>query len=187
MEDIEVIRRVKAGETQVFSLLVKKYHCRLLSFIHGLMADPAVVEDLGQDVFLSVYKSIESFDEKRGTPFSAWLFIIARNRCLSELRKRRAGREIALDRAPDLHDEAAGADDRLAGKERILALEQAMEQVPEPFRSTLLRSLSGIPRGEIAGSDGVSPGTVKSRLFRAREKIRAIIIKFMKEKSDEKV
>ncbi len=63
MEDFEIIKRVKAGETDAFSLLVEKYHRMLLSFIQGLMADPAIVEDIGQDVFLSAYKSIESFDD----------------------------------------------------------------------------------------------------------------------------
>lgn len=84
MEDIDVVRRVRDGETEAFSVLIEKYHRRLLNFIYTFIGDEAAVEDVGQEVFLSVYKSLGNFDEKRGVPFSAWLFIIARNRCISD-------------------------------------------------------------------------------------------------------
>ena len=87
LNDIEVIKRIKSGEIDAFSLLVEKYHRRLLIFIHRLVGDKSIVEDVGQEVFLNVYKSLDNFDEQAGVPFSAWLFIAARNRALSELRK----------------------------------------------------------------------------------------------------
>jgi RNA polymerase sigma-70 factor (ECF subfamily) len=86
VRDIDAISKIRAGDTEAFSALVEKYHRRLLNFIYTLTGDEAAVEDIGQEVFLSVYKSLDRFDEKRGVPFSAWLFIIARNRCISELR-----------------------------------------------------------------------------------------------------
>ncbi len=73
MDDTEILKRVQAGDTESFSLIVQKYHKQLLNFIFRLMRDEQIVEDLGQDVFVSVYKSIRAFDVQRGIPFSAWL------------------------------------------------------------------------------------------------------------------
>ncbi|NLT67024.1 MAG: sigma-70 family RNA polymerase sigma factor [Acidobacteria bacterium] len=88
MDDFDVINRVQAGDVEAFSILVEKYHRHLLNFIFRLTGDEQLVEDIGQDVFLRVYKSIRKFDIERGVPFSAWLFITARNRCISEFRRR---------------------------------------------------------------------------------------------------
>ena len=88
MDDTEIIKNVQAGNNESFSIIVERYHRHLLNFIYRLLGDPQVVEDIGQEVFLSVYKSIRNFDVNRGIPFSAWLFITARNRCISELRKK---------------------------------------------------------------------------------------------------
>src|SRR5271157_4188729 len=88
LDDIEAVKRVQAGNSESFSFLVQKYHKHLLNFIYRLMGDERMVEDIGQEVFLSVYKSIRTFNTRRGVPFSAWLFITARNRCISELRKK---------------------------------------------------------------------------------------------------
>lgn len=99
VEDFDIIKRVQNGDVESFSLLVEKYHKRLLNFIHRLVADERIVEDIGQEVFVSVYKSIVNYDLQRGTPFSAWLFIIARNRCISELRKNRDRSFVSIDEA----------------------------------------------------------------------------------------
>jgi RNA polymerase sigma-70 factor (ECF subfamily) len=95
LEDIEVIRRVKSGDREAFSIFVEKYHRHLLNFIFRLIADEGIVEDIGQEVFLSIYKSLKDFDEDRGTPFSAWLFVIARNRCIAELRRKNSNKGSA--------------------------------------------------------------------------------------------
>jgi RNA polymerase sigma-70 factor, ECF subfamily len=71
VDDIDIVQRVQAGDSESFSLLVEKYHTHLLNFIYRLTGDEKAVEDLGQDVFLSVYRSIRNFDVKRGTPFSS--------------------------------------------------------------------------------------------------------------------
>ncbi len=97
VEDIEVVRRIKNGDIEAFSILVEKYHNHLLNFIYRLTGDVDIVEDIGQEVFLSVYKSLRNFDDNRGTPFSAWLFITSRNRCISEMRKKGNRKFIPLD------------------------------------------------------------------------------------------
>ena len=69
-------------------MLVERYHRNLLTFIFRIVRDWHLAEDIGQEVFLDVYKELPSFDPGRGSPFPAWLFIVARNRSISELRRR---------------------------------------------------------------------------------------------------
>ena len=175
MEDSDIIKKVKGGDVEAFSLLVEKYHRRLLSFIFRLTGDEAGVEDIGQEVFLSVYKSLKGFDEDRGTPFSSWLFITARNRCISELRRRQGRERISIEDLPSITSGDETVERALFLKERRQALQSALCRLSEPYRSTLLRSLSGDSIDEIAVGQRLSPGTIKSRLFRAKEKLRLLL------------
>jgi len=175
VDDNDIIRRVQAGDGEAFSLLVEKYHRHLLNFIFRILREESSVEDIGQEVFLSVYKSLETFDERRGTPFSAWLFISARNRCVSELRKRRDKANMPIDEVPGLRDRSKTAEEMLIEREREHLLAASLEQLEEPYRGSLLLSLRGDSIEEIAARQQISVGTVKSRLFRAREKIRQFL------------
>jgi RNA polymerase sigma-70 factor (ECF subfamily) len=83
MDDNPIIRRIQNGDLDAFAALVRKYHRDLLRFIHRLVRDPHLAEDIGQDVFLDVYQSLARFNPERETPFVAWLYIVARNRCVS--------------------------------------------------------------------------------------------------------
>ncbi len=178
MEDVDVIRMVKGGDVEAFSMLVEKYHRHLLHFVFTLVGDSKIVEDIGQEVFLSVYKSLKDFDETRGTPFSAWLFIAARNRCVSELRIRGGKEHRFLDDTDDLIAEGQTAEEAVLVAEKMKALKQSLRRLPEPYRTTLFRSLNGDSIQEIALRQGVSAGTVKSRLFRAKERMRLLIRDF---------
>lgn len=175
LDDIDIIKRIKAGDPESFSLLVEKYHKHLLNFIHRLVRDERIVEDLGQEVFLSVYKSLSAFDEERGTPFSAWLFMSARNRCISELRKNQKRINISLDDAGPVAAHEKSAEEAMAGEERRQAILTSLGRLPEPYKSVILQSLQGDSLEEIALKSGTSIGTVKSRLFRAREKMRVFL------------
>ena len=175
MEDNQIIKRIKGGDIDAFAILVEKYHERLLSFILRLVRDKQLVEDIGQEVFLDIYKSLQGFDEDRGTPFSAWLFIAARNRCLSELRKRKAPVAVSLEEIGDLAADGLAAEALLIEHERQEAFRISLEGLARPFREPLLMSLRGFTLREIAGACGLSPGTVKSRLFRAKERMKLLI------------
>lgn len=172
MDDIDIVQQVQAGNSESFSLLVEKYHHHLLNFIYSLTNDEKTVEDLGQEVFLNVYRSIKNFDIQRGTPFSAWLYMSARNRCISEIRKKRDKMTIQIDDVPDLPDSRNSAEDILIDRERKSILVSSLVLLEEPFRSTMLLSLKGDSLKKIALYQQVSVGTVKSRLFRAREWIK---------------
>lgn len=174
MDDIEIVKSVQAGDIESFSFLVDKYHRHLLNFIYRLVGDEQIVEDIGQDVFLSVYKSIRAFDIQRGVPFSAWLFITARNRCISELR-RKSWSTVSIEDAAELSARQRTPEQAASEEERLLAIQTALEQLPEPYKQTILQSLQGDSLEEIALNNRVSIGTVKSRLFRAREKMRLLL------------
>jgi RNA polymerase sigma-70 factor (ECF subfamily) len=174
VDDIEIVKSVQAGNSEAFSLLVDKYHRHLLNFIYRLMDDGQIVEDIGQEVFLSVYKSIRSFSIQRGVPFSAWLFITARNRCISELRRKKQS-SVSMESTVDLPAREKTPEQAASDEERILAIHAALEQLPEPYRHTVLQSLRGDSPEEIARTNRISPGTVKSRLSRAREKMRLLL------------
>jgi RNA polymerase sigma-70 factor (ECF subfamily) len=85
MNDNTIIRLIQDGKIDAYARLVQKYHKNLLSFIYRLVRDPNITEDIGQEVFLSAYKSLAGFNTEKGTPFSAWLFVIARNKCVNYL------------------------------------------------------------------------------------------------------
>lgn len=179
MNDNVIIRLIQGGDVDAFAQLVHKYHKNLLSFIFRLVRDPHLSEDIGQEVFLDIYKSLPIFDPEMGTPFSAWLYISARNRCISELRKRGRSESVPLE---DYHITVGpkdSAEEALISREGRQALAFSLEQLPEPFRTTIVKSLQGASMNEIASHCGISPATVKSRLFRAKEKLKLLMKEYV--------
>jgi RNA polymerase sigma-70 factor (ECF subfamily) len=175
MNDNVIIRRIQGGDVDAFAQLVQKYHKNLLSFIYRFVRDPHLTEDIGQEVFLDVYKSLSRFDPEMGTPFSAWLYISARNRCISELRKRERGENVPLEEYHSVTGAGDSAEALLISQEGRKALADSLEQLPEPFRTTMLRSLQGASLNDIASQSGILPATVKTRLFRAKEKLKQLM------------
>ncbi|HEX9080070.1 MAG TPA: sigma-70 family RNA polymerase sigma factor [Desulfuromonadaceae bacterium] len=175
MDDLTIIKRVQDGDVDAYALLVRKHHRNLLAFIFRIVGDAHLAEDIGQEVFLNVYRELPRFDPGRGTPFAAWLYIAARNRCISELR--RHGRTEPLS-AACLDGIAGGgetAEAALIRREEMEALRATLRELPEPFRTTILMSLNGATLEEIAQQCGVARATVKTRLFRAREKLMLVL------------
>lgn len=187
VDDNDIVKLVQSGDSESFSLLVEKYHRRLLNFIYRLLADERIVEDIGQEVFVSVYKSIMNYDLQRNTPFSAWLFIIARNRCISELRKTRNRSFVSIDNTDDIADQHRSPEEKAAAQEQLQAIQSALEQLPEPYQSAIIHSLRGDSLEKIALETGISVGTVKSRLFRAKEKMRSLLSGHFGGKSYERI
>lgn len=175
MEDEDVIRKVKAGDREAFSLLVEKYHRPLLNFIYHLLGNPSAVEDVGQEVFLSAYQSLGRFELERGTPFSAWLFTIARNRVYDELRKRRPF--LPLENIFHLSAKEAGPEEILLAKERTAALKECLAILPENHRRALMDHLEGLTSTDLARGSRLPEGTVKARLFRAKQMLRVLLKK----------
>ncbi len=166
---------MRAGDRESFSLLVEKYHRPLLNFIYHLLGNPSGVEDVGQEVFLSAYRSLGRFELERGTPFSAWLFTIARNRVYDELRKRRP--LFPLEDFFHLSGKEAGPEESLLAKERMAALRESLNVLPENHRRALMDHLEGFTSADLARRDNLPEGTVKARLFRAKQMLRVLLKK----------
>jgi len=187
VDDRQVIKRVQNGDTEAFAILVDRYHRNLLNFIYRLVGDESVVEDLGQDVFINIFRKLPEFDIDRGVPLAAWLFIAARNRCASHLRVSGQRRFVDLDAIAELSSNDQSAEDALLARERHEALLKSLEMLPEPFKTTLLQSLDGNSTEEIALAQGLPAGTVKSRLFRAKERVGTILGKMRKGEIRERI
>jgi RNA polymerase sigma-70 factor (ECF subfamily) len=175
MDDQNIIKRVLNGEVDAYARLVQRHHRNLLAFIFRLVGDAHLAEDIGQEVFLKAYKELPNFDVDRGTPFAAWLFIIARNQCISELRTRGRSETVADDFFRHLAAGGDNAETALIRREELQALQATLQELPEPFRTTIIMSLKGETLEEIARRCGVPRATVKTRLFRAREKIALLL------------
>ena len=170
MEDRDIIKQVKNGDIEQFRCIVEKYHRPLLSFIYTLTRSRSWSEDIGQMVFLAFFKNLDSFDEDQGPPLSAWLFVTARNMSINALRKESpltfTGNPGQLDCISSEHDPA----EALIRKNNKELLDDCLSMLEEPYRTTLIESLKGSSIAEIAAKEQVLPGTVKSRLYRAKEK-----------------
>jgi RNA polymerase sigma-70 factor (ECF subfamily) len=175
MDDNAIIRRIQNGDADAFAGLVRKYHRNLLAFIYGIVEDGHLTEDIGQEVFLDVYKSLPHFDPDRGTPFLAWLYTVARNRCISELRNRRRTEIVPIEEFHHITAAEDTAEMKLLGREAHQVLISSLKQLPEPFRTTLIMSLRGDSLDAIAHHCGIPHATVKTRLFRAREKVKLLL------------
>lgn len=167
-DDQHVIGRVLGGDTEAFRLLVERHGGQLLAFIRDLVPRSGEWEDVAQEVFLAAYVHLGSYDPRRAA-FATWLLTIARHKCLNVLKRHRPlvpGElpEQADPRTPD----AAAADAELYRR-----LDDALAGLPVEQRTAfVLAEIQGLSLEEVARVEGVPLGTVKSRLCRAREKLR---------------
>lgn len=167
-EDIDIVRRVVAGEVQAFRLLVERHQRAVFRMVAGFLADAHRREDAAQEAFLRAYRRLATFDPARGQ-FSTWLLTIARNVCRNALSSRAP---LAVANPPDVADPRTPYDD-LAQKEFLAELDRALAALPERQKAAfVLAELVGLPHDEIARIEGVRPGTVRSRLSRAKRKLR---------------
>lgn len=174
--DEALVAALRGGELAAFDVLYQRYAARLFGYVRRMVDDDATAEDLLQDVILSVLQP-GGFDETRGR-FGAWLFAVARNRCL-DLR-RAAARGAA--RAPLL---AASVDREHAPDERRRnAVRTAVASLPEAQQQLLLlKQIGGLTYREIAEVHGIPEGTVKSRLHAAVEAFRQALARIGEETS----
>lgn len=180
--DIELlIERARGGDTRAFEDLARREERALYRHALRIVGTTADAEDVVQDALFSAWRSIASF---QGLSFRAWLFRIATNRALDQLRSRKRRPELPLEPPEDddvtwAEPAAPGPDlSQLAGDREALALvEAALGSLPAEQRTALLlRDVEGFPYEEIAVITSVEIGTVKSRIHRGRLAVRNALI-----------
>ncbi len=176
--DMTIINRVKGGDINSYEHLICKYQGPLFVMIVNMVKSPETAEDIAQDVFFTAYRHLETFDPDLGR-FSTWLFQIARNRCRNELKKKREKGLPDLENHPSGHD--PGAD--LMKKEMVKALDRALDQLPFKLKTVfILSEIQGLSLAEISEIEKRPVGTIKSRLSRAKEKLRTPMSAYARKK-----
>jgi RNA polymerase sigma-70 factor (ECF subfamily) len=164
MDDEEAIERVLAGDINCFGALVDKYQNKVLGMIYNMTRDRHLSEDLGQDVFLDAYRSLARFDSARSR-FSTWLYRIAQNKAINALRKRKP---LPFAQLPERAIEATGLA-KFAAEELHVEFDRILNQLPVRQRAAFVWSeIQELSYKQIAEIEGVSVGTIKSRISRAR-------------------
>jgi len=171
-DDLRLVERVRAGDTEAFGSLVKRYSKRALSVAYRVLEHPEDAEDLVQDTFLVALEKIDTFRADRA--FAPWLFRILINRGLNARKARSVRRtsEIPAD-TPALGGTPEKMTERAELRERVAA---ALAEMAEPRRTIVkLFELEGYSGPEIAEMLGLATGTIRWHLFHARSTLREIL------------
>jgi RNA polymerase sigma-70 factor, ECF subfamily len=176
--DQQLVQRVQKGDKTAFDLLVRKYQHRVLKLVSRFVNDAAEAEDVAQEAFLKAYRALPAF--RGDSAFYTWLYRIAINTAKNTLvSNRRRPVDFDLDlQDPEQHDRQSLLKDSDTPEGVLLTdeirgvVERALEQLPEDLRTAIvLRELEGLSYEEIAEAMDCPVGTVRSRIFRAREAI----------------
>jgi RNA polymerase sigma-70 factor (ECF subfamily) len=179
--DRQLVERARLGDKRAFELLVEKYHRRLLRLLSRMVRDQDEVDDIAQETFIKAYRALPNF--RGDSAFYTWLYRIGVNTAKNYL----ATRKKAM---PTISDQSMGDDDEpderlvaqdistpetvMMSKQVAMAVNQVVEALPEELRTAItLREMEGLSYEEIAEMMGCPIGTVRSRIFRAREAIAA--------------
>lgn len=170
-DDLDAIRRVLADDVESFRRLVERYQRPLLTLIRNLTPRNTDYEGIAQEVFLAAFRHLASYDPARSA-FSTWLFTIAHNRCRNELARRRP---VVVTELPDVVDPRS-PDQAASEAELFRQLSAALDALPFEQRSAfVLTQLQGLSYEDVGQIEGIGVGTVKSRIARAREKLRLLL------------
>ena len=188
-EEAALVEELRAGSEEAFAWLIARYHQPIYSLLARTVYDRADAADLTQEVFVKVFRGVRQFHGE--SSLRTWIYRIALREASNQRRwwARHKQQEVAIDQ--DFSEGEAGQSVRLRDRlvdpaespfdavvhaENQSRVEAALKQVPEPFRTTLiLRDIEGFVYEEVAEIQGVSLGTVKSRLVRGRACLKALL------------
>jgi RNA polymerase sigma-70 factor, ECF subfamily len=186
--DAEVMLRVKAGDDSAFDFLVQKYRRPIINFMYRMAHNTAAAEDLAQEVFLRVYRSRSSYEAS--AKFTTWLYRIATNLGMNYARDTRHERPeniMNLDepdeetgQSPDLADKTPSVEEEIMRRERLKAIRQKVEALPERQKmAVLMHKYQQMDYRQIADVLKLSESATKSLLFRAYETLRTELKEFV--------
>jgi len=176
MSDEEVVARVRAGDVASFEHLMRRHNPRVYRAVRSVLRNDGEAEDVMQDAFVRAYEHLDEFEGR--ARFSTWLTRIAVHEALA--RVRRGKRLVPLDAYEEQPVMATGPEvgpeQRFSDVEMRSVLESAVANLPEDFRTVfVLRAVEGMSGAETAECLGISEETVKTRLHRARGRLRRVL------------
>ncbi len=176
IEDLEIIDAVIKGDREAYAALVREYQTRVRGLCLSILLNAAEADDAAQDVFVKALSSLASY--RKDSSFSSWLYRIASNHCMDQLRKRKRQKTDSLDRVTDNDDGEAGAfqprmaepsESLIEKTERLAGVMQVLSSLPADYREVLvLREVEGLSYEAIRVILKCSLDAVKTRLHRAR-------------------
>jgi len=177
--DRDLVRAAAAGDRDAFDDLVRRYQGQIVNLARAMSASDADVDDMAQEVFVRVWRSLATF---RGeSAFRTWLYGIALNVIRTHRGRRSKLRALfwtapadsEVDPVEQARDEDPGIEQKVMLRD---AIDRALTMLPEELRDALvLRDIQGLEYREIAEALGVPIGTVESRIFRARQRLRPML------------
>lgn len=178
IEDVELVRRARAGDIEAFDTLLSRHQQRVLRVVLSIVKEPMDAEEVAQEVFLTVFEKIDKF--RGDASFTTWLHRVAVNAALMQRRKKKADRSVPLDEvmpafddkgmiAANVGDWTQRAEDPVLQQEARAVIEAAVDKLEEIYRTVFtLRDIQGFSTEETAAILDLSIAAVKTRLHRAR-------------------
>ena len=177
--DLQLVERVREGDKRAFGLLVEKYRRKVIRLLSRMVRNPDDLEDIAQETFIKAYRALPQF--RGDAAFYTWLYRIAVNTAKNFLVARGKTMRTVSDQAvndedePDerlMAQEIGTPESELLSKQVAIAVNEAVDALPEELRQAItLREMEGMSYEEIAEYMACPIGTVRSRIFRAREAI----------------
>jgi RNA polymerase sigma-70 factor (ECF subfamily) len=177
--DLQLVERVREGDKRAYGLLVEKYRRKVIRLLSRMVRNPEDLEDIAQETFIKAYRALPQF--RGDAAFYTWLYRIAVNTAKNYLVARGKAMRTISDQAMNDEDEPderlvaqdiATPETELLSKQVAIAVNQAVDALPEELRQAItLREMEGMSYEEIAEYMACPIGTVRSRIFRAREAI----------------
>ena len=183
MTEQELVTRAKAGDDEAFAQLMRDNEKRIYNLTLRMTGNPEDAMDLAQETFLNAWRGLKFF--KGDSAFSTWVYRLASNACIDHLRRKKRRQDISApmpaddedDSQPDIPDERFQPEQELERQELRRAVAQGLEQLSEEHRQVLvMREINGLSYQEIADVLDLEAGTVKSRIARARNSLRKILV-----------
>ncbi|MFN7140824.1 MAG: sigma-70 family RNA polymerase sigma factor [Limisphaerales bacterium] len=187
-DDLKLVKRAQEGDASAYDLLMRKYQQRIYATLYNMTSNHEDANDLTQETFIKAYQALKTFKGDAG--FYTWVYRIAVNKTLNFLKQRKNKHHMSLndldfnaEHDPDL---VALVSDKTPRRDADLTelqekLNAAMQKLSEPHRLVVtLHDIQGLSHEEIGQIMECNPGTVRSRLFYARQQLQAILSSYLK-------
>ncbi|MEO8347618.1 MAG: sigma-70 family RNA polymerase sigma factor [Acidobacteriota bacterium] len=181
--DLELVRRIKAGDEEAFEQMVRRYHARIYSLSYGVLRNSEDAEEATQDSFWTLYRKIGSFDESK--KFFSWFYRVALNQAYSRARRRRPATTVPIDdylpkfasdghlASPDFADWSPSIEDDAIARELAGRAGEFISELSPAYRDAIwMYDVEGMSTADVAETLEISIPALKSRLHRARLYVR---------------